>query len=1215
MINRRKRTDSLDSQYSQKFLIFYLIWYCRQRFSQFKVGREIIKSKRFNDVFLELCHHQKRWIYLFDVKSRRYKNTTISYDSLLSGSPLSSSADDFNLLNYFKEYLRLRKCWNESTSELIVWTHTEFNRNDFRNREILEPYERKGDQPDFFDGVDIGVRRYRFRNYESLGKELLRLVHPLYELAERVSRLLFQKVLIGPDTIPQKFYDVLLRDVFEDNCFRKDFLEGKPELPIEAKEFREYLEHVMVQTFRYLNVSDFLLSRIDEVQFSAYIKLLLVPQVKVATRCVSWAADSRATACDVDRFFSLLVFYTRTPTVSAFRKILRSKLDTAIQNELSQFTTKGSQLTDLTVNQIFQWIELKDRYSYKLNDNIVFKAGAMEGLESVLNQFYYQSNVETLGIRACTDVLVTVERIIRVIRKMECSNYLLLVAQTFEALFNDLLNIMLSLGLMMSKPFLILVDKDSTINGAYLQRMREMGCSIILVATENITDSTTVYSDYVQFENLTDTAKDRLLSSTVVIQEQVVQLDTILNDSCFSEITAQEFLEWNSNDCRSIGLKQFSDLPNNYINRTIYSDADDFINPSAIDFGRISILSGAAGIGKSVAFLNLATRFQETYGDHIIVMQDSKTVVHFFPTNKDSLDTVIRLIDAKQLNHFQKFSVKKMMDQNRIIVLLDGFDEISHQKERNAEAMLKWIENAPFRMVVVASRPHRVTFLKNCLPDAVVYHLMPFTEQDQLRFLQQRWKSKLPNNEEAVRVIRKYRKLFEDIDGENPLEIPLQTIIIASIYEDGVLSHDHQNIADVFQAFVDKKFDMYANKFFNLSCKAHEVALKTSRAIFETAHAELAFRLELCQIVDYNKCIEVDQYGLLRIDNKTITFIHPSFQKYFVAQYILTHFVEQDCFNQLMSTHFCKPTGNLFNKFLNHHIGKINANQNLLGASLNFANTDFSQLNARRRFKLHRDKVKQFYVFFKSVCCAEQLNKCLRVTIDKDELNTFEVIYDSLTCCSEQTVRFTFNPIDETSQSSLSIDLSAVSEDHVVQLLDILCKKHESDFVEKVIGNFTTDEDDFISTAIEKNYVKVINKLFSIEQNLTNEDETDRIQDYVEKRWPRYLRLVIVHRRDLLLETTFRCVEKRWHPRVTKYFLMRQNVLAMLIGLCEKAEESSIETIQRISDFLREHLSANDLTVLAERIFDSSNSWKRLDKIENRDIRGVIQKLLKCRDV
>ncbi|XP_058450819.1 uncharacterized protein LOC131430121 [Malaya genurostris] len=1199
MDNRGNGTDNWTSHNLQQILIYYLTWYCRQHFQKYTVGRRIVRSKRFDDVFLDLYHQQRRWIYMFDMKSRRYK----SYDSLFGTS--SVSGEDFYIRHYFKEYLRLKDDWSTTLTELIVWIHTGFKKADF----VLEPYEWDGDQPIFLDAVEIGVERYRIKNYASLGQKLLRHVNPLYELANRLSCLLFEKNLIGPDTIPQNFYDVLLRDVFEDNRFRKDFLEAKSELPAEVQEFRNYLEKVLEQKFLHRNLRDFRLNKIDEEPFSAHLKLRLEPPTRIAPERASWTSDFRATMNDIDRFFSLLVFYTHAPTVTRFRNLLQTKVDIETQSELSLFCVKGRQLTDLTVDRFFRWMELRKRYSYELNDNIQFEAVSLEGLESTLSGFGREKNTATLTVVASASVLVTVERIVRTLHRLKLRNYLVLNDRQFATYFDELLTLMP--GLMESKPFIVLIDKDLTISSCKLKLIVDMGCSTISVIPRNAANSVNVFSDFFNFTNLTGAIKSRLLSKKILIQERIIALNTILDESYFSELSAEAFLDWNSNDRESIGSNQLISLPKGYIERTVYNDKSSFKTVSDIDFAAVNILIGETGIGKSVTLSKLALHFQEQFRDHLIIHHDSKTIVHLFSseTSEDHLNTLIKLIDAKQLNQFQTFVLRKMMLQKRLILLLDGFDEISHQKESSAEAMVEWCRTAPFKLIVLASRPHRLSLLKEYFLEAMVLQLKPLTEQKQSSLLHPNCTDSLSSGDEIAQVCR---LLFDGCNVDNLLGIPLQAEIIASIYKEFVISRKSHTIADVMQAFVDKKFAGYANKFYDLSCKAHEVVLTILRTTFENDHAELAFRIEMEQSLDYNKCVELDQYGLLRIDTVGIAFIHPLLQKYFFCQYILTHYVEQDIFNNILNAYFSTPTDHRFDQFLDHHIGRTNTNPKPVGIPQKLKTSDFNRKRkSHLSYKLHPEKLEQFYLFFKPRP-SELICRYLRTTIDKGQFNTFEAIYDCLLCSSsEQTVQFDFNP----NCKHPSIDLSTVSEDQLVQLLNVLQKKHDNDFVQKIFGRYSPEEADFVSIAIEKDYHQLTVHLFRIEQDLVEEDESDRIQEYIEGRWLRYLRLVIEHRRDLLLETVLGCIEKRWHPRVTKYFLMTKNVLAALIMACEKVDGSSLETIRKVVDFLREHLSTSDLTVLARRKYNCTNSFERVEKVENKDIRNLFEELLSCNAV
>ncbi|XP_065081705.1 uncharacterized protein LOC135704192 [Ochlerotatus camptorhynchus] len=1163
-----------DSQYSQLCLICYMLFKARDKSLRCSIGCRTLKAKLFDDVFCEFQRQEKSSVYLFDVKPHRYKNSRITFSDLKG----TSSRLDFDLLRYFQAYLQVRKLVERPIRELVVWTRTEFDRKDFASRDMLLDYTAVEDAVDLFETDDFGIRRYRLSHLAAIEEALLRSCDPLFKLATTLARLMFNKSTINTETIPKKLFYVLLRDVFEDSRFRKEFLRAGNALCGEAKQFHELLVLVLGEQFRQRNVTGFSqLTQIEQKPFSEFVELRIEScEWNSTNRDACWKMDHAVNRADVEQFFSLLVFYTNVPVKEKFRAIVQKQCDQTTQDVLGRICQRGVLLQNVQVDAIFELISLKKSEELRTLAGSWFESESLVNLRNVLVQFRLQSSCNTWVIVSCGELDVSTSRIRSVLKELSC-NYLCMSGRDFLEKRIKLTHIMQVL-----KPperwILVVTTEDSSL----IETLSEIECLIIVIVPEASSPQKTnvlIHKDQLSFNDLPDTIKDRLKSSSVLLQGHPIDLCDLLSKDDLATIPVSVLSDWCRNcDQIVIGRETGGFCEEIFIPRSLQSESNSIEDPFETSFESISILCGLPGIGKTSLLSRMVVNFHEKYNDHIVIMEDSKRIVDWFGSKIDGSEILTKLINLESADRFQKCILRKLVEDRRVILLLDGFDEISLAKEGNALAMLQWMQSAGFQSVIIATRPHRLPFLKDNLQNPAIYFMLPFTEEDQLEFLKRRLQSVSPNESCILDLMRSFRTLMNDADS---LEIPMQCSIIARIYEAQIDDHSLKqwDVADVLQKFIDKKFDLYACKFFDLFNRAHEGALDALRSSFATDHSELAFTMDTLQVIDNECFVNLEQYGLLRIDDGKVSFIHSAFAEFFLTLYLVSHFVDQEHFNHYLVERFCKPTANRFDMLLEHHIRKVTSRRKLEGSTPSIPNSVLKEFRTQQMHRLHVDKIKQFHVFFVERCSVEKQIEYVRTSITKGQFGIFETIYESLPISLVHVVRFTFA---SNTNDPFAVDLSTISEEYLLELLTILHRQHPLDIVEKIIASFNSDEDDFITTAIIRHYRTIIQHIFTIEHDLNTEDESDLLLEYVGERFQRYLTLAVEYGRDDLLAQTFDSIGKRFHPRVIKYFLMNRSVQQVLIESC-KGEEASAEVAQSVIGFVEQYLSDCDLRVLVNR--------------------------------
>lgn len=673
--------------------------------------------------------------------------------------------------------------------------------------------------------------------------------------------------------------------------------------------------------------------------------------------------------------------------------------------------------------------------------------------------------------------------------------------------------------------------------------------------------------NYFSFDNLYDYIQETLRSTSVSLQGRSFNVRDLLDEDALSTIPVSALLDWYPNRYKEqvIGYETCDQETVNDSNNESCASEDFYIpNSLEMSFESISVLIGLPGSGKSCLLSRMVRDLQQKFEKHIVIKANCSQII--------TLTDMIKLV-SKSLNcpidYFQAFILQKMVQNRQIILLLDGFDELGLKKNKeNVITMLEWIQLMNLK-VLIATRPHRVQFLKDNLKNPTIYSMRPFASKDQLCFLGEHFKN-VPLN----KILESCHTLFDDAI----LEIPLHCSILAYIFSKMDLYKDQidditWDVARIFQKFFNQKFKLFTTRFLNPYSNAHQRCIPGLWIDFTTGHSELAFKMDTSQVIE-DECFEkFESYGLLRNDDGNVSFISPSFKDFFLTLYLVSYYVEQPIFNRYLLECFYKSKVNRFDIFLEHHIrkGTMRKLENAIPPAV--LESVFGEYRILpQTCWLHSDKIKQFHVFFVECCTVEEQMNYLRTSIIKGQFGIFEIIYQSLPISLIDAIRFTFT---SNADDIFAVDLSMVSENNLQEILMILHRQHPWDIVEKVIVE--SNQEDFIAIAIKHNYQNVICCLFTI----FYQNQSGLLLEYLEKRWQQYLMLLIEYDRDNLLTQVFNLISEKFHPRVIKQFLMNRSsqvFIEMYTG------EKPAEVVQQLFTFIERYLTANDFIVLVERL-------------------------------
>ncbi|CAQ54400.1 ankyrin repeat domain-containing protein [Wolbachia endosymbiont of Culex quinquefasciatus] len=316
---------------------------------------------------------------------------------------------------------------------------------------------------------------------------------------------------------------------------------------------------------------------------------------------------------------------------------------------------------------------------------------------------------------------------------------------------------------------------------------------------------------------------------------------------------------------------------------------------------------------------------------HAITVKDSKISLD----RKSTQD--LDLLEIELFNNFY--------NQGRIVLLFDGFDEISPDYTEKVIELLQVLKNSKVEKLWITTRPYN--FIQEELEDQLSvfsYSLKPLLLEEQKGFLRKFWKEKLKLNEldeqrSGVFIDELLGKLPKSIGDKDFMSIPLHASMVAEVFTDAFksfydsnkqeLSDEHkrkieeQDLVTLYERFIDIKF--YKIRFgekkpgMNIDDPDMKGMVEEGREKLIEDHMKLALYAifnedEVKKLLTGEEMDKVrgliddikegkESTGIIEqvIDNKP-RFIHRTFAEYFAASYFWERFksVKSDKFEDFV---------------------------------------------------------------------------------------------------------------------------------------------------------------------------------------------------------------------------------------------------------------------------------------------------------------------------
>nr|CAH0106782.1 unnamed protein product [Daphnia galeata] len=254
--------------------------------------------------------------------------------------------------------------------------------------------------------------------------------------------------------------------------------------------------------------------------------------------------------------------------------------------------------------------------------------------------------------------------------------------------------------------------------------------------------------------------------------------------------------------------------------------------------GKVFIINGIAGTGKSTILSNYYEKIKQENPDTWVIridLLDYSKELRFSPVNQQSAIEFFMDIFAKNSPFARTLMTHRFQTDGRIVVMLDGFDEIGDELREKMLQLITAIKLTKVDALYLTTRSH----LKEELQEKLFqfsYTLKKFSDEDQIDCLSKYWTSKLKmrdkDQEKSIKLFGKtlVTRLSTTLKDKEKdfIGIPLQCRMLAQIYETQLIdtiqkrlsidrlietiSTTDLDLTSLYSLFMEKKFEIYVSQ-------------------------------------------------------------------------------------------------------------------------------------------------------------------------------------------------------------------------------------------------------------------------------------------------------------------------------------------------------------------------------------------------------------------
>ncbi|KAJ4448420.1 hypothetical protein ANN_10436 [Periplaneta americana] len=429
-----------------------------------------------------------------------------------------------------------------------------------------------------------------------------------------------------------------------------------------------------------------------------------------------------------------------------------------------------------------------------------------------------------------------------------------------------------------------------------------------------------------------------------------------------------------------------------HLNEYIIDNKPSSFRPNTLDDvnEKIVLVSAEPGMGKSTLLTHLAhdTKFSDpsTFVLRVNLNDHSRYLFENNVSHDDDVNTALNFLtscaNVCTSEHELETGLLKhsLLYTRNLVVLLDGFDEISPTHAKTTASLIRILSKTEVRKLWVTSRPVMRSYLQKEM-NVLSLILQPFSERDQKLFLRRFWKSRRKDIDDSI--LNTFVKMFIEITSKtlhdkNMAGIPLHTVMLAEAYEKiligyncsgNIIMPEKLDLLELYETFVEKKFHIYCKEKNNMDTTKAGVNddLEYMRESFMNNHMKCALTMffrhtQFHSLLDKRSEIELESFisriksgkektGIIvEVNAEGIPhFVHRTFAEYFVAKWLAQNYASnRELLVHILFTQNFDVISNIFNHILARgfdlHVSVLNHDKqavvDLLGKGVNVNETD-----------------------------------------------------------------------------------------------------------------------------------------------------------------------------------------------------------------------------------------------------------------------------------
>jgi hypothetical protein len=352
---------------------------------------------------------------------------------------------------------------------------------------------------------------------------------------------------------------------------------------------------------------------------------------------------------------------------------------------------------------------------------------------------------------------------------------------------------------------------------------------------------------------------------------------------------------------------------------------------------RMMLISDIAGMGKSTLLTHLSKTIKQKFPAKWVVrvdLNDHTAALETLRKKQIDKEKAIEFVSERLLKLKPGLEVelfKQCCEQKqkvRIVIMLDGFDEVSPNYKETVILLLQALRQTTVEQLWVTTRPHLRQELEDKLQQ-LSYTLEPFSEENQVEFLTKFWSLKnwfidmeSKDKEEkkvklAIYAKHLIKKLAQSIDDEEKelTGIPLQCRMLAEAFDEEVRTFCQSaepmpdlpfklDLLGLYRRFIERKYDIYQKEKFQvplynvIAIEQRERDLKSMREDHQLLALKVLLTEEQVTLFESNKqysfsAKELTRVGIVQVSYKgNLSFIHLTFAEYYVADFLVDELTE-----------------------------------------------------------------------------------------------------------------------------------------------------------------------------------------------------------------------------------------------------------------------------------------------------------------------------------